>query len=135
MTIPFQGGCSCGAVRYKCSAEPYTAFFCHCLDCQKNTGAPFSVDVIVPIDAVEITGELKGYKTTTDSNDEVTRKFCSKCGTPVLNQPHSFPDIIALKVSSLDDPGWIQPQAHLWTIRKQPWLRLGDDLPKYERNM
>ena len=135
MTIPFQGGCSCGAVRYKCNAEPYTVFFCHCLDCQKNTGAPFSVDVIVPIDAVEITGELKGYKTTTDSNNEVTRKYCSKCGAPVLNQPHSFPDIIALKVSSLDDSSWIQPQAHLWTIRKQPWLKINDDLPKYERNM
>ena len=135
MTIPFQGGCSCGAVRYECNSEPHITFFCHCLDCQKNTGAPFSVDVIVPVDSVKITGELKGYKTATDSNDEVTRKFCSECGTPVLNQPHSFPEIIALKVSSIDDPSWVQPQAHLWTMRKQPWLKLNDDLPQYERNM
>jgi hypothetical protein len=91
--------------------------------------------VIVPVDSVKITGELKGYKTTTDSNDEVTRKFCSECGTPVLNKPHSFPEIIALKVSSIDDPSWVQPQAHLWTMRKQPWLKLNDDLPQYERNM
>ena len=135
MSVPFQGGCSCGAIRYKCNAEPYMAFICHCLDCQKNTGAPFSLDVIVPIEALEVLGNLSGYQTVTDTNDEVTRKFCSECGSPILNQPHSHPNIVALKVSSLDDSSWIQPQAHIWTIRKQPWLKLNDDLPQYERNM
>ena len=135
MNVPFQGGCSCGAIRYTCREEPYTAFICHCLDCQKNTGAPFSLDVIVPIEALEVIGNLEGYKTVTDTNDEVTRKFCKECGSPILNQPHNHPNVVALKVSSLDDPSWIQPQAHLWIIRKQPWLKLNDDLPKHERNM
>ena len=135
MPIPFQGGCLCGAVRYECTAVPYTAFYCHCLDCQKNTGAPFSVDVIVPIEAVTISGDIKGYETKTGSNDTVTRKFCGTCGSPILNQPHSYPNILALKVSSLDNPEWIKPAAHVWTISKQPWLELGDGLPEYERNM
>ena len=132
MTKPFQGGCRCGAVRYKCSAKPFAVFFCHCQDCQKNTGAPFSVDVIVPKNSVTIDGKLKGYDT---AKGKVTRFFCSECGSPLLNEPHSHPDILALKVSSLDDPSWVEPQAHIWTIRKQPWVKINDTLPQYERDM
>ena len=135
MSIPFYGGCRCGAVRYECSAEPYTVFFCHCLDCQKSTGGAFSVDVIVPRDSVIITGNMTSFKSTNDTNDEVTRKLCSECGSPVLNELHSHPTILALKASSLDDPSWLKPQAHVWTIRKQPWVKINDDLPQYERNM
>lgn len=133
--MQFQGGCRCGAIHYQCDAEPFITFYSHCLDCQKSTGAPFSVDVIVAKDAVSITSQPASYTATTNTNDSVKRYFSTECGAPVFNKPRRFPDIIALKASSLDEPGWLKPEAQLWTSRKQPWLVINDGLPQYEGNM
>lgn len=135
MQIPFEGGCNCGRVRYIANAEPYSVVFCHCLECQKNTGAPFSVEVIMPKPAVSVSGAMLEYASVADNQGTVVHLFCKTCGSPVLNQPLMYPDVISLKASSLDEPAHLQPRAHIWTIRKQPWLHLNDELPQYERDM
>lgn len=135
MSTTIQGGCHCGALRYQCSAEPLAVFYCHCKDCQKMTGAPFAVEVVVPAKAVSISGEIKSYLTQTNGETGVWRKQCAHCGSPVLSQPQSYPDIVSLRSSSLDDASWLQPTAHVWTSSKQPWLQIGDNLPQFERDM
>ena len=47
MTAPFSGGCACGSIRYVCSREPVAMLNCHCLDCQRSSGAPFASGFIV----------------------------------------------------------------------------------------
>jgi hypothetical protein len=42
MSTNFTGGCACGAIRYEVSAEPIVMFNCHCRDCQKTTGGPYT---------------------------------------------------------------------------------------------
>jgi hypothetical protein len=42
VTVPFTGGCACGAVRYECAAEPFMALNCHCRDCQRASGSAYA---------------------------------------------------------------------------------------------
>jgi len=93
------------------------------------------VDVIVAKEALSLSGVLNRYTTSSSTNDEVLRKFCAKCGSPILNEPSSHPNIIALKASSLDDASWLKPEAHIWVSSKQTWLNLNGDLPQYAMDM
>jgi len=73
MAAPFSGGCTCGAVRYECSAEPLMMGNCHCRDCQRASGGPFVSIVAVPKDALKITGEVKYHEVKADSGDLLTQ--------------------------------------------------------------
>ena len=54
ITTPFSGGCACGEIRYECTAEPMMMLNCHCRDCQRSSGGPFSSFVVVPTAAFEL---------------------------------------------------------------------------------
>ncbi|MBT8473008.1 MAG: GFA family protein, partial [Marinicaulis sp.] len=81
MPVPFEGGCHCGAVRYKCQVKPQYTFYCHCNDCQRTTGSPFSMELMVERAATEIRGRLNQYEITGDSGKPVKRHFCPACGS------------------------------------------------------
>src|SRR6516225_7100734 len=111
MNIPFSGGCACGAIRYDCSAQPLAMLNCHCRDCQRSTGGPFSAGVVVPAAAFKVLrGELRYYASPGALGGESHRGFCSNCGSPIAAWSDSAPQFVGIKVSSLDDPSWFKPQ-------------------------
>jgi hypothetical protein len=134
MSAQFDGGCLCGRVRYRCTAGPVHTFYCHCLDCQKETGGPFATEVYVPAASVAIHGPLKKYTRIGESGRQVHRNFCSNCGTVVLTEFEVAPDYVCLKACSLDDPSWLEPEFHLYVSSRQPWNAISDDLPQYEKD-
>ncbi len=133
MTAPFSGGCRCGAVRYECTAEPVQVAHCHCRDCQYAAGGGYSTIAIVPKDALSVTGEVKGYELEGDSGNIVRRQFCPTCGTPVFSEPEIAPGIKVIKAATLDDPSWLEPQAHVYVASAQPWGIPSDDLPRFDK--
>jgi hypothetical protein len=132
--IPYAGGCRCGAVRYVGHAAPTHTFYCHCTDCQKETGGPFAAEIYVPRGSVEIHGELTAYTVTGDSGKPVIRTFCRVCGCPLTTEFASDPSHICVKACSLDDATWLLPQFHLYVDSKQPWFPILDGLPQYRRD-
>lgn len=79
MTIPFSGGCACGAIRYECNAEPIVMFNCHCRDCQRVSGGAFSAVIYVPLKAFSVTrGSLRYYHTPSASGGHNKRGFCAE---------------------------------------------------------
>lgn len=132
MANSFKGGCACGAVTYVSEAEPELTFFCHCRACQKESGGPFSVELVLARGAVSINGALDAYESVSDSGNKVTRKFCAICNSPILLETDGYPDIVCVKAGSLDDAAWVSPQYHIYTATKQPWVHISDDLPQYE---
>ena len=133
MTTRHEGGCHCGAVRYAFSEAPEFTFYCHCNDCQKTTGSPFSIELMLRDETFSVTGELDNYVVEGDSGKPVTRSFCAKCGSGVYLECAADPGYVFVKVGTLDDAGWVEPQMHIYTASKQPWLKLADDLPAYEK--
>ena len=69
-----------------------------------------------------------------ESGNQVTRKFCGDCGSPLFSELSGQAGILAIKAGSLDDPSWLVPGAHIWTASAQPWALPEDGLPRIEKN-
>jgi hypothetical protein len=132
MTEPATGGCACGAIRYEISAEPIVMFNCHCRDCQKATGGPYTPVFYVPAKAFKITkGTPKYYETKSEMMGHNLRGFCGECGSRLFGGKSDFGQ--GVTASSLDDPGWYKPQHEIWTSDAQAWDAMDPNLPKFEK--
>ncbi len=130
----FSAGCRCGQVRITVSAEPSMVANCHCRDCQYASGGAYSTIVMLPREAVAITGATTQYTVTADSGNEVTRSFCPTCGSPLFSELSAMESVVVLKAAALDDPGWLRPTMHIWRESGQPWAEVDAELPSFERN-
>jgi hypothetical protein len=120
-----QGGCRCGAVRYTLAADelPRT-YTCHCRDCQTWTGSAFSQQSFLPEAALTVSGPLAVYVLTTPSGNVSTQRVCGTCHTRVYNTNTARPGLAILRAGTLDRSDELEVAAHIWTQRKQPWLKL-----------
>lgn len=125
------GGCLCGAVRYEIAAEPIMAGFCHCLSCQKLSGAGRAMQVLVPKAALSIQGQTSAYRWTADSGNTVTTRFCPNCGSPLFGESNGMANAVAVRAVSLDDPSAVSPQMTVFTKRAQPWDHVETSLPTF----
>jgi hypothetical protein len=117
------GRCLCGAVSYHADAEPVATALCHCEDCQRQSGSPFSLNVVVPRDAFVVEGEMASYETIgTESGKPRQRRFCAGCGSPIVTEISEMPDVVVIKAGTLDDRSWLEPQLEVWSRSKQPWV-------------
>jgi len=133
MNIPFEGGCACGAVRYRCEAAPLRMFKCHCRDCQKAVGGPFVAALLVPIKSFRFTkGTPSTYAVPSARGGTNTRSFCGVCGSRLTGgqRGHLWP-FIGITATSLDDPSVFKNEMHLFVSQAQPWDVIGDDLPQH----
>ena len=134
MQIPFSGGCACGAIRYECTDKPLGMHNCHCRDCQRASGGPFSPVIVVPAVAFRILqGPLSFYAVAGHFGADTHRGFCAQCGSPILGKSDAAPQFLGIKVSSLDDPSWFKAQADIFTSEAQPWDLMDPVLPKFEQ--
>ena len=132
MPTSFTGGCACGAIRYEVSAEPIVMFNCHCRDCQKTTGGPYTPVVYVPAKAFKITKDSPRYHgTTSEMIGHNQRGFCPECGSRLFGGKTDRGQGIA--ASSLDDPTLYKPQFEIWTSDAQPWDHMDPNLQKFEK--
>lgn len=129
--MKIEGGCCCGAVRYRVEGPPRRVTNCHCLHCRRTSGAPFITWAEFDPAELEI---VRGAPGDYESRPRVTRRFCRECGTQLTYEHADEPDTIDLTVASLDLPDEIVPEDHVWCDRMLPWLRFADNLPRYGRS-
>jgi hypothetical protein len=132
MKIPFTGGCMCGAIRYECTTEPIVMVNCHCRDCQRATGSAFATGILVPRNAVTLTGDVKYFDVVGDSGNIIGRGFCPNCGSWLFSKPAN-PELMGITAGCLDDPSEFQPAMDIYTASAQPWNWMNPDLPKFEK--
>jgi hypothetical protein len=127
------GGCLCGAVRYESDGEPVFALQCHCRDCQRSSGTAYIAAVRVPSAGFRITrGTPKRYLAKSDAGNEISRVFCGDCGSPLYVQVSTRPDLVGLRVGTLDDPSWFHAEADIFTKSAQPCDHMDPAIPKYD---
>jgi hypothetical protein len=131
-----EGGCVCGAVRYRVKNAPFRTGVCHCKFCQRRTGSAFGVGVYFRKDDFQlIQGELKAYEHRSDESGRWLRmEFCPNCGTTVTWTLELFPDGRGVAGGSFDDPRWIQIERHAWLRSKQHWVPVPPDIEKHEKS-
>jgi hypothetical protein len=121
-----EGGCACGAVRYRLTAAPLIVHACHCRDCQRLTGSAFAVNLWIERRFVEA-GEapLRSDTVTAGSGKPHEIFRCAACGTALWSKYHAAPgDTVLLRAGTLDKPEAVTPDVHIFTRSKLPWLEL-----------
>lgn len=133
MKIPFTGSCQCGAVRYEVTQEPMVTVACHCQDCQKLSASAFSISMLIAPDAFHLLqGELSVFERPAEHGGTAACYFCPGCGNRVYHDNPERPGLFRLKPGGLDDTSQIEPQAHVWTSRAQPWFEFSAGIPTFE---
>lgn len=134
-TKPKEGGCLCGAVRFRIAGAPRDVAYCHCRMCQKASGAPVMAWASYAPGQVSFTSQEPRYYR---SSEIAERGFCPNCGTPVIWRPvlrpgDTRPDTVDIALTCLDDPAALAPQYHIWTESQVTWLHLADTLPRHRQ--
>lgn len=132
--MKIEGGCYCGALRYKAEGDPVFKGQCHCRECQYFSGGQPNVIVAMPNAGFSYTkGSPKGFARK-DLASPVTREFCAECGTHILTRAPGVPGGVILKVGTFDDPSLFGgPQMVIYTIDKQSFHHIPSGVPTFER--
>lgn len=130
-----EGGCQCGAVRYRVRGEPLALAACHCTECQRQTGSAFGMSLVVKRADFEIlSGELRRFTRTAESGRPLHCHFCPDCGCRIYHEPTFTDAVVNVKAGTLDDPRGLEPSVHVWTKSKQRWVPIPPDAKTLETN-
>jgi len=127
-----EGGCACGAVRYRLTSEPLFTHCCHCLNCQRQTGSAFVINLLIEADRVELlAGEPRPIDVPRDDGSAQQVFRCPDCQVALYSE-YGRPGVQFVRAGTLDDPAEIQPDVHIFTRSKLDWVTLPDAVPAFE---
>ncbi len=116
--VPAEGGCICGAIRFRVSGAPLALSRCHCRSCRRSVGASSVAWAMFRRDQfVYLRGECKRRRSST----RVTRGFCDACGTSIMYELDDSPEHVDLTASSFDEPERFPPSREIWLDQKLSW--------------
>lgn len=129
----FQGGCHCGAVRYRLNRAPMFVNCCHCTDCQTQTGGAFVINgLIETAEVIILQGAPVAAAMPTSSGRPHDVYRCATCGTAVWSDYGRRPALRFVRLSTLDDKTRFTPDAHIFVRSKQPWVVLPADVRAFD---
>lgn len=131
--MAIEGGCYCGAVRYKAEGDAMFRGQCHCRECQYISGGAPNLVMGMPEAGFEYTkGAPKAFRRS-DLENPVTREFCAECGTHLVSRAPGMP-LALIKVGTLDDPAEFGgPQMAIYTVDKQSFHQVPEGCATFER--
>ncbi len=131
--MSFEGGCLCGAVRYRIDEEQWPpCYACHCTDCQTQSGSAIAVQMPVWASKFSVQGETIEGKRQLPSGATGTVRACAKCLTRLHAINSSRPGLVIVRAGTLDDSASLEPKAHMWVKSKQPWMTIPEGVRTYE---
>ena len=131
MSVPLEGGCACGAVRYRLASEPLFVHCCHCLNCQRQTGSAFVINILIEADRVELLeGEPVAVAVPRSGGKKQKIWRCPTCQIALYSQ-YTTPKALFVRAGTLDDPSAVSPDVHIFTRSKLPWITLPDSVPAF----
>lgn len=127
----YTGACACGAVTVKTDADPMMAGHCQCSKCQTLAGAGHSTFAAFPEPAVTVSGPLTSWTYIADSGHTATRNRCTTCGTQMTSGTTGMPAVVALNLTTLQDPNAIKPAMVFFHDKALAWDTLDPALPTF----
>lgn len=128
----FSGGCFCGQLEFIIAGHPRMAVNCHCLACQKTSGAGHAFHLWFNADQVRIRGEARGFKSTADSGNQVTTFFCPNCGSSTHGKTSGFPEMITVRAAILEQSDEWKPRMSVYKSRLRGWDYLDNDVRAFD---
>lgn len=127
------GRCLCEGVRYEVRFRPDAIYYCHCSQCRRATGSSFATNVAVARQDLQIIAGrelIKAYSSSPGKN----RNFCANCGSPLYSEYLDEPDMVFLRVGTLDDNSELSACAHIYAASKASWYDIRDGLPRHDED-
>jgi hypothetical protein len=132
MSNPLEGRCACGAVRYRLTSSPLFVHCCHCLNCQRQTGSAFVINILIETDHVKL---LSGAPVSVEvpRDDGSTQQIfrCTACRVAVWSF-YSRPKLCFVRAGTLDVPSSVEPDVHIYVRSKLPWVMIPAGVPGFD---
>jgi hypothetical protein len=124
------GSCLCGGIRYQYEGDINEIALCHCGQCRKAQGSAFASNApLLTAQFSILQGQelMKAYY----SSPNKKRVFCSNCGSPLYSQREDKPQVLRLRIGTLDTPISAKPSYHIYCDSKAEWWSINDDLAQF----
>jgi hypothetical protein len=132
MSATREGGCSCGYARYRLVDEPLFTHCCHCLNCQRQTGSAFVINLLIEADRVEQpAGRAQPVDVPRDDGSTQRIYRCPNCQVAVFSE-YGWPELWFVRGGTLDQPSSVAPDVHIFTKSKLPWVELPESTPSFD---
>jgi hypothetical protein len=132
MKTDLQGGCACGAVRYRLASAPMFVNCCHCTWCQRETGSAFVINALIERDRLEVTGATLAVDTASESGTGQIVHRCPACHVALWSHYGRRLAVAFVRAGTLDRKDASRPDAHIFTRSKVPWVAIPADQPAFE---
>ena len=134
MTTNYTGGCQCGDIRYAITGEPQLTVACHCTDCQRLSGSAFGMTLVVAeADFRLVQGDVETWSSVSEAGRGKLGAFCPRCGNRIYHKSEWRRNTVSIKPGTLDDTSWLEPDMHIWTRSKQPWVVIPEGVESHEK--
>lgn len=121
--------CSCGQLHLTIEGEPSRISMCHCLECQRRTGAVISNQARFRREQVNIAGKAAVWTRTAESGHTLTYHFCPICGSTIYWENNGAPGTFTVAIGNFADPNFPSPTVAVWEESRHPWVSLPPDVP------
>ena len=130
-----EAACACGKLRIRLAGAPQIVSSCHCLACQRRTGAIFgSTSFFGESQIVSTEGDRRAFRRQGDSGTRLAFQFCPTCGSTVFWESEGLPDMVSVAVGAFADPGFPAPVRTVWTTTKHGWLPFPANIPHHPKS-
>jgi hypothetical protein len=99
----YEGGCHCGAVRFRVQVSQHEAIECNCSICQKKG----FLHLIVPPENFILLQGTDALSTYTFNTGTAKHLFCKTCGIHAFYRPRSHPDSYDVNLRCLDGDAYM----------------------------
>ena len=119
-------------MRYRLGSEPLFVHCCHCLNCQRQTGSAFVINLLIESDRVELlAGEPEPVDVPRDDGSAQRIYRCPDCRVAVFSE-YGRPEVKFVRGGTLDEPASVAPDVHIYTRSKLSWVTLPESVPAFE---
>ncbi len=128
-----RGRCLCGSLQYEVTGEPEVVAHCHCEDCQRLTGAGHSTVAMYAKKQFQMTGDTGGeFKLLAENGNEVTRGFCTSCGSPIYGHNSGSEAYLSVTLGTLEDSSDLRPEVVIFSRNRRPWDVMDDTIQSFD---
>ena len=125
------GSCLCGGIRYEIGGELSDFGYCHCQSCRKASGSAHGANAGVDKDRLRLY-DAEGLLREYESSPGKIRAFCSRCGSPIFAYLTRTPNLVRIRLGTLDTPFEKRAQAHTFVGEKADWETITGDTPQFD---
>ena len=125
--------CQCGQLAVALPEKPLIVIACHCLDCQRRSGAPFGVLAYYRFEQVRIEGEAKSYARKCDGGNACETFFCETCGSTVYARLEKQPTLVGVAVGTIATPSFPAPTWSVWEQSRHDWVEMPESVQHFAR--